>query len=233
MGGNKMKKGLFLICILFVFLTSLGSSSSKTTSLGQKNNTFITNMTEIIPQPRSKEFSDYHNLINTFFQSINNNDFNLSLKVFPIMEDYNSINIENYFNRLGDYRIISSAPIPKFDTHNFLETFNRYSSMWEKVYWNLYVASYPEIEDIEITMETKEWKKEIEKLNSIKITKKYSIPKVTLEKSMKLNVLDQAMKAVDKKLIEVKTKIDDEEIIFDLIIIKIKNNWRVLSISYT
>ncbi|HEX9060468.1 MAG TPA: hypothetical protein VF941_09835 [Clostridia bacterium] len=230
-----MKKFLLFTLITIILLTSCANSNqtSKTNS-EDKAEMFITNMTKIIPQPKKDQFSDYHVMINYFFKSVNDNDLESALKCFAVNEEYSVMDSDLYFKRVKVYKLNKDAPIPTNYSHNFFVTFSKYESYWQKYFMRLMLYSNPGLIDLNITEKTNNWQSELQKVKSIKTTKKYAIPKITFDKTAELNVIDQAMNASEKRVIDVTLNVENgkDEIAHALItIVKINGNWKMFSMG--
>jgi len=229
-----MRKIIPVILVVALLLAACQKNSDNAnTNNSNQEGKFIYNLIQIIPEPDKDEFSDYKMLINTFFNSLNDNNYDLGLKCFPINEEYKAMDIDTFFKRMQIYRLEADTPLPTDQPHNYFVIFSKYESYWQKYYLNLLFDSNPGLEKIEITDDNANWKTELEKVKAMKVTKKYSTPKIEDDIVTDPDDLDKAMNVSEKRVITLSTYIDNEkdnELNLTITIDKINGNWRIKNI---
>lgn len=225
-----MKKVVLFVMAIMLFLSGCSQKEASVNQDNPKGQEFISKMLSVIEDAKPNEFSTPEKTINTFYDSINNNDFDLALKILPIKEDYESTDISLYLQRMGMYKISADAPVPDNDMNNFLTRFASYYGFWQKRYTMRLLASNPGLLDTDIKLENPDSKSKIEIVKNMKATKKFEKPVITGDYDAELNESDKAMEATKKKVIEITTKLDNEEVMETITLLYINDNWKILFI---
>jgi hypothetical protein len=201
---------------------------------------FVKNMMSIIPRPKDKEFAEYQTCINAFFESVNNNDFNAALKCFPINEQFQALDVKGYAELGGAYIVLPDAPLPPIlpsdNIGNYMSIFDMCVFYWRSVYIDAFMLSNPEFMGTSIDSLSDDFDKKIITVQNMKNSKKYSMSKILEEITLysdALIPLDKAMNVTEAKYLATQVRIDNKYQEFDIIVIKIHNNWFIKYIGHT
>lgn len=228
---RKIKIASILILILIILVSCNNPTDDKSTE-NESSSRFTDIAIANIPQPERDEFSNYEDVINTFFEAINHDDFNAALECFPIVEHYHANSVDNYFEYLSLYRFQSEAPMIENKEHNFFSIYYTYLEMWNRYRMMALLFSHPELADFQVTKEDQDWESRLNEIKNMKITKQFSNIKITRIMDKKIQAIHEEMGIKEIKLLEVEFKIDNEVFSEGLISVgEIGGNWRILDIN--
>ncbi len=228
---RNIKKASILILISLTLVSCNKPNDNKSTG-NEASSRFTDIAIAKIPQPESDEFSNYEDVINTFFEAVNNDDYNAALKCFPIVEEYHANTVDNYFNTLKMYRFQSDAPMIENKEHNFFTVYYHYLEMWNRYRMMALLISHPDLTDFQVTQDDEEWESRLNEIKNMKITIQFSNIKITRIMDKKIHAIHEGMGIKEIKLLEVELKIDNEVFSDGLISVgEIEGNWRILDIN--
>lgn len=228
---RNIKKASILILISLTLVSCNKPNDNKSTG-NEASSRFTDIAIANIPQPKGDEFSNYEDVINTFFDAINHDDFNAALTCFPIVEHYHANSVDNYFDFLGVYRFQSHAPMLDNREHDFFSIYYNYLEMWNRYRMMALLFSHPELVDFQVTKEDQDWESRLNEIKDMKITKQFSNIKITRIMDKKINAIHEGMGIKVIKLLELEFKIDNEVFSDGLITVgEIEGNWRILDIN--
>ncbi|MEK4731945.1 hypothetical protein [Paenibacillus sp. FSL L8-0641] len=238
----RQRKWIFcsvVVLLLFVVVAGCtnkghsGEISSEDARKEQPGSTYLENLQADLPQPTEAQFSTPELVVEAFFEAVNDHNFDSALKCFPIVEKYRANTVDNHFNLLHTYELQAGAPIPSFESHNFLKSFIEYEQYWEKFYMLLFLNSNPDMVGKRIVMGEANAAMDLKKIKEMKVSSTYSKPQIISSHSEKnKNVIEQTMNIQEIRVLEAKLYIDGEEQNHVLISVgKIGSNWRILNMS--
>lgn len=244
MESKYMKKYLLLFIFLFIVMTGCSKAKSTMTQEQKTQDAFVKNMMEIVPKAKEGELEDYETCINVFFESLNNNDFQSSLKLYPIEQEFQAYDVKGYTDLHGLYKYSPVVPAPAHDLNNYFLVFNKYLDYWQRYYTYLFMFSNPEFVKYSLYCSLDTYEERLVAIEQMKNTKKYSNPRIvdtdqytgppklgSRDSTIELSSIDKAMNLTEGKFLTVEVDIDNDEFEVLFLVGKIKNNWYILYVS--